>query len=132
MSEPSAAALAEMGLLAKRQTIQTAVVGIGDHARRKTYLDKFNAKYKDVEGLCNVKWSADSGPTAAACRCNGNLILLEMGARAPQTENQQAINIPNTYVLPKKTLGDWSKKHLRASPPRTRDTTDCSSQNLQS
>ena len=113
MSEPTAVALAEMGLLSISDAIQTTIVGIGDHTRRKTYLDKFTQKYKDVATICNVEWSADTGPTQAACRCNGNLILLEMGARATQTDTRQAINIPNTYILPRKALGEWSKKYLK-------------------
>ena len=76
MAEPSAESLAEMGLLSKRMTIQMTVIGLRDDTRRKSYYDKFHRLYGNVEDLCNVKWSVDATPTAVACRCNGNLILL--------------------------------------------------------
>ena len=120
MSEPTAVALAEMGLLSRNPTIQTTIVGIGDHVRRKTYLDKFTDKHKDEPMMCNVAWSADNNLALAACRCNGNLVLLEMGARANQSGTRQAINIPNTYILPRKALGEWSQKYLNTSHPKVR------------
>ena len=130
MSEPTAVALAEMGLLSRSEAIQTTIVGIGDHVRRRAYLDKFTEKNKDVKILCNVKWSADTGPTQAACRCNANLVLLELGARAAPEGQRQAINIPNTYILPRKALGDWSKLHLKATYSNYKGMTGCYLLNL--
>ena len=54
MSEPTAAALTEMGLLSRSGTIQTTIVGIGHHVIKKTYLDKFTDKNKDEPMMCNV------------------------------------------------------------------------------
>ena len=115
MSEPTAVALAEMGLLSRASTIQTTIVGIGDHVRRRAILDKFINKHKDDPMMCNVMWSADNNLAIAPSRCNGNLVLLEMGARVSQSGAQQAIDIPNIYILPRKALGEWSQKYLKVA-----------------
>ena len=108
-------ALAEMGLLSRAPTIQTTIIGIGDHGRRKTILDKFTDRHKDDPVMCNVLWSADDNLAKAPSRCNGNLVLLALGAKVNQNGDQPAIEIPNVYVLPREALGKWSQKYLKVT-----------------
>ena len=115
MTEPSAESLAGMGLLSKKESIQTKIVGLRDDNRRKAYYDKFIRLYGAVDDLSNVKWSMDPAPTAVACRCNANLVLLEIGARVPQEGDRVENTIPTILVLPKKALGEWSRKYLTVS-----------------
>ena len=104
-----------MGLLSKKESIQTKIVGLRDDNRRKAYYDKFIRLYGAVDDLSNVKWSMDPAPTAVACRCNANLVLLEIGARVPQEGDRVENTIPTILVLPKKALGEWSRKYLMVS-----------------
>ena len=113
MAEPSAESLAEMGLLSRKRTIQTKIIGLRDDSKRKSYHDKFQSLYGSVDDLCNVKWSMDAAPTSVAARCNGNLILLEIGAKVPPEGDRQVKTIPTILVLPRKALGEWSRKYLK-------------------
>ena len=104
-----------MGLLSRTHTIQYTIIGIGDCAKRKTILDKFIERHKDDPILCNVRWSAEDNLAKAPSRCNGNLVLLALGAKVSQTRDQPAINIPSVYVLPREALGKWSQKYLKVA-----------------
>ena len=88
-------ALEAMGLLSKSTSRQTSIIGISDQRRRKIILDSFIDRYKDDDDLCNVLWSADDNLKEAPSRCNGNLVLLALGAKANQTRDHPAIDIPN-------------------------------------
>ena len=115
MSEPTRVALEEMGLLSKSPTIQTTIIGIADQQRRKIILEKFTYRYKDDTEMCNVLWSADDNLKEAPSRCNGNLVLIALGAKVNQNGDQPAIEIPNVYILPREAIGNWSKKHLKVT-----------------
>ena len=91
------------------------VIGIRDDTRRKQYYDRFQGLYRNVEDLCNVQWSMDAAPTAAACRCNANIVLLEIGAKIPREFSRQEKTIPAILVLPRKALEMWSQKYLKVS-----------------
>ena len=100
MTEPSEESLAEMGLLSRKRTIPTKIIGLRDDAKRKSYYDRFQTLYGSVDDLCNVKWSMDAAPTSVAARCNGNLALLEIGATVPAADNRQEKTVPTILVLP--------------------------------
>ena len=115
MSEPNHVAMTEMDLLAKSETIQTMIVGIGDQRRRTTILAEFADRYKDVPEMCSVLWSADDNLKKAPSTCNGSIVILAIGAKADQSGSQPAFEIPCIYVLPREALGKWSEKHLKVT-----------------
>ena len=83
MAPPSTESLAGMGLLGKRDSILTEFVSLRKDAKRQAYYDKFTRAYASVEELNNVRWCTNSTPSTYATRCNGNIVLLEIGARIP-------------------------------------------------
>ena len=88
MAPPAPESLAGMGLLSKWDSIFTEFVSLREDNRRKAYYDKFLRAYASVEELNNVKWCTDSTPTNVTNRCNGNIVLLEIGARVPASEDR--------------------------------------------
>ena len=115
MSEPNSVAMKEMDLLAKSRTIETLVIGISDQKRRKDIMTAFKERYKDVPDMCSVMWSTDDNLKKVSSRCNGNLVLLAIGATAPQVGSHDAFDIDPIYVLPREALGVWTEKHLKVT-----------------
>ena len=115
MAPPSAESLAGMGLLGRRESILTEFVSLREDAKRQAYYDKFIRAYASVEELNNVRWCTDSTPSTITSRCNGNIVLLEIGARVPAAGDRQENLIPGVIVYPKTALGEWGLEYLTVS-----------------
>ena len=106
-----------MGLLGKKDSINTEILYLRDDAKRAEYFDKFQANNGDVADLKQVKWGLDSAPTSCGIRCNANIVLLSVGAKIPAsadgTRVEKEINPVIQYPL--KTLGEWGTEYLTCS-----------------
>ena len=105
MAPPSEESLAGMGLLSKRESVMTEFISLREDTKRRAYYDKFSTAYSSVEELNNVRWCTDSTPANVTSRCNGNIVLLEIGARVPAAGDRRENTIPSVIVYPKKALG---------------------------
>ena len=81
MGPPTPESLAGMGLLGKKDSINTEILYLRDDAKRAEYFNKFQANNGDVADLKQVKWGLDSSPTSCGIRCNANIVLLAVGEK---------------------------------------------------
>ena len=91
MAPPIPENLAGMGLLGKKDYIKTEVLFLRDDKKRKEYYDKFIAKYGNTDDLRQVKWGVDSAPTSCGIRCNANIVLIQIGAKIPASEDDNRL-----------------------------------------
>ena len=108
MTEPSLESLTAMRLMARDKNIPTELVAVRD-TKRKTYYDRFIASRNNLTDFRNVKWGVDDEGNDCEIRCNGNIVLLEVGARIPNGR-QAAKNVDPVYVFPAKSLKDWDSR----------------------
>ena len=98
--------LTAMWLMPKDANIPTELVSIRD-TKRKTYYDKFMASRNNLTDFRSVKWGVDGEGHDCGIRCNGNIVLLEIGARIPASGNKGAKHVPPVYVYPAKSFKKW-------------------------
>merc|ERR1712030_205963 len=111
MTEQSLESLTAMRLMPKDANIPTELVAVRD-TRRKSYYDKFLASRNNLTDFRNVKWGVDGEGNDCGIRCNGNIVLLEVGARIPVAGRQAAKNVSPVYVYPAESLKEWGIKQL--------------------
>ena len=80
MAPPTPESLAGMGLLGKKDSIITEVLSLRDDMKRLAYFNRFTTANGSVDDLANVRWCTDNTPSTCLSRCNGNIVLLEIGA----------------------------------------------------
>ena len=105
-----------MGLLGKKETVITELITLRDE-KRKTYFDKFYARNGRVKDLRNVKWGLDGDTKDCGYRCNANIVLMEIGAKIPASEdgNRDEKEVAPIYHYPLQALGEWGLDHLTCS-----------------
>ena len=110
MTEQSLESLTAMRLMPRDPNIPTELVAVRD-TKRQTYYDRFMASRNNITDFRSVKWGVDGEGNDCEIRCNGNIVLLEVGARIPNGR-QAAKNVDPVYVFPAKSLKDWGLKQL--------------------
>ena len=104
--------LTSMWLMPKDANIPTELVSIRD-TKRKSYYDKFMASRKNLTDFRSVKWGVDGEGHDCGIRCNGNIVLLEIGAKIPSSRSGgSAKHVAPVYVYPAKSLKEWGVKQL--------------------
>ena len=83
---PTIESLTGMGLLGKKDSVITELVTLRDE-KRKTYFDKFYGRSGALKDFKNVKWGLDGDPKDCGIRCNANIVLMEIGAKIPASED---------------------------------------------
>ena len=111
--EPTMENLAKMDLVASEDE-NTEAVSVRDEERRKFYYTQFhhgtrNKKFK------NAIWGIEYG-AKGNIKCNGNVVLMQVGATIPAVTGRAEKDVEPIYILPTKTLGAWSIDHLRSVP----------------
>ena len=110
MMEPNMGNLAKMELVAPEDE-NTEAVSVRDEEKRKFYYTQFhgarNKKFK------NAIWGIEHG-AKGNLRCNGNVVLIQIGATIPAVTNRAEKDVAPIYILPQKTLGAWGLDHLRS------------------
>ena len=101
MTEQSLESLTAMRLMPRDPNIPTELVAVRD-AKRQTYYDRFMASRNNITDFRSVKWGVDGEGNDCEIRCNGNIVLLEVGARIPVSGRQTAKNVTPVYVPSKK------------------------------
>ena len=91
MAPPTPENLAGMGLLGKKDYINTEVLFLRDDTKRKEYYDNFTTVYGDTDDFRQVKWGVDSAPTSCGIRCNANIVLIQIGAKIPASEEENRL-----------------------------------------
>ena len=114
MAPPTIESLTGMGLLGKKESIITEVLSLRDDTKRKTYFDKFCTAYGGIDKTKHVRWGWDSTPSACGIRCNANIVLLELGAKIPQSADgvRAEKEIGTTIRFPLTALGEWGMENL--------------------
>ena len=115
MGPPTPENLAGMGLLGKKDSINTEVLYLRDDAKRADYFTKFQTANGGVDELRQVKWGLDSSPTSCGIRCNANIVLLSIGAKIPAEGTRPLKDIDPVIQYPLKTLGEWGTEFLTCS-----------------
>ena len=117
MVGPTIEKLTGMGLLGKRDSIKTEILYLRDDAKREDYFNKFKNHNKDVEELRQVKWGIDSSPTSCGIRCNANVVLMQVGAKIPQSADgtRVAKEVPPVIKYPMEALTEWGNEYLTSS-----------------
>ena len=117
MAPPTPESLAGMGLLGKRDSIKTEVLSLRDDVKRLAYYNRFTTANGSVDDLANVRWCTDNTPSTCLSRCNGNIVLLEIGAKIPASEdgNRPENTIPPIIRYPKTALAAWGLEYLTVS-----------------
>ena len=111
--EPTAENLAKMDLVASEDE-NTEAISIRDEERRRFLYTQFhhgtrNKKYK------NAIWGIEYG-AKGNIKCNGNVVLMQVGATIPGVQGRPDKDVEPIYILPTKELGAWSIEHLRSVP----------------
>ena len=101
MAEQSIESLTAMGLMQKNKNITTELVSIRD-TKRQTYYDKFMASRNNLTDFRSVKWGLDGEGKDCGIRCNGNIVLLEIGAKIPAEGSSGVKEVAPIYVFPAK------------------------------
>ena len=117
MAPPTPESLTGMGLLGKKDSIITETLFLRDDTKRKAYYDKFYATYGGMDEFRQVKWGVDSAPTSCGIRCNANIVLLQIGARIPASEDgaRAEKEIRPIIQYPLKAMGEWGIDYLTCS-----------------
>ena len=113
MSDPSMESLTRMALL-ETTGENTEVLSLREEVKRKEYFDKFHVDRNKHHK--NAIWGIESKATGAL-RCNGNVVLLQIGAKIPAStaDNRRERDVAPIYTLPRKTLGAWGIDNLRSN-----------------
>ena len=114
MGPPTPESLAGMGLLGKKESINTEVLYLRDDAKRTDYFNKFQTANGSVDELKQVKWGLDISPTSCGIRCNANIVLLSIGAKIPASADgtRPLKEIDPVIQYPLQTLGEWGTEFL--------------------
>ena len=110
MVGPTAEKLATMGLLEKKESINTEIVFLRDEL-----FTQFKDHNKDVESAAGVEWGRENNPTSKGIRCNTNIVLVSVGARIPEAGARVAKDIPPKLQYPKTAMAEWGGKFLTSS-----------------
>jgi hypothetical protein len=96
----------------KDPSIPTEIVAVRD-TRRQSYYDKFLASKTNITDFRNVKWGVDDELNNCDIRCNGNIVLLEIGGRIPpKRSGLSEKKVAPIYVYPAASLKEWGLKQL--------------------
>ena len=114
---PTIESLTGMGLLGKKDSIITELVTLRDEDKRQTYFNKFYARNGTVKELRNVKWGIDGAANSCGIRYNANIVLIEVGAKIPATEDGSRAENEITPIIryPLQALGEWGLEFLTCS-----------------
>ena len=117
MGPPTPESLAGIGLLGKKDSINTEILYLRDVAKRADYFTKFQTYNRDVEELKQVKWGLASSPTSCGIRCNANIVLLSVGAKIPASADgvRPLKEIDPVIQYPLTTLVEWGTEYLTCS-----------------
>ena len=111
MTEQSLESLTAMRLMPRDPSIPTEIVAVRD-PKRTTYYNRFTASKNNSTTFRSVKWGLDNEEKDWDIRCNGNTVLMEVGARIPQPGNKAAKNVAPVYVYPAASLKTWGLTQL--------------------
>ena len=117
MVGPTAEKLTGMGLLGKKDSVQTEILYLRDDKKRQDYLTMYTNRYKEVDGYKQVKWGVDSSPTSCGIRCNANIVLMQVGAKIPALANgsRPEKEVASIIHYPLEAIGEWGKEYLTCS-----------------
>ena len=70
-----------------------------------------------MDELKQVKWGIDSSPTSCGIRCNANVVLMQVGAKIPQSSDgtRVAKEVPPVIQYPMEALSEWGNEYLTSS-----------------